>query len=127
MKKAPTDRSITFSRPDSYMNPITVFRILSDNRSEPIGKVYPDTSIGEDSIMYVSTNLSGEQLYPPSSDFTAIENNFEHYAKGLSEKAFIEDIEAEIEKYEKAKARDTAIKRIRNWKIREVELNYFTK
>jgi hypothetical protein len=127
MKKVSTPRSIAFSIPDSFMNTITVFRILPDNKTEAIGKIYPDTSASEDSIMYVSTNLSGEQLCPPSSDFTDIENHFERYADELSETAFIDAMEAKAEKFEIAKARRTSIKDIRYWKSKELEHNQITK
>ena len=118
MKKAPTERMLVkFSTPDSFMN-TTVYRVLPDNSTEIIGRVYTDSSAGENSITYISTNNQGEEIFPPTTDFTDIGNYFEKYAKELSEKSFMEDIMAETEK---SAEREESLKSIRNLKSREIQ------
>ncbi|MFA6089449.1 MAG: hypothetical protein WC755_06300 [Candidatus Woesearchaeota archaeon] len=124
MKKQKKDKAlIEFSKPDPITNIVIVNRVLQNSTTEPIGKVYPDLSNGEDSLIYISVNNAGEEIFPPSSDFTEIENQFEKYAKELSEKSLIEEMISENDKVEK---RSKSIKSIRNWKIKNnsKQINY---
>ncbi len=124
MEKSSTDRVLVeFSKPDN-MNTVTVFRILPDYSTEPIGKVYPDSSSGDDSLIYISANNQGEEIFPPTSDFTEIENQFVKYAKKLSAKSFMEDM---ISEAEKIKEREWSITNIRNWKIKNREVQQIIK
>lgn len=124
MKKPKKDKAlIEFSKPDPITNMVIVNITLPNNTTKPIGKVYPDLSHGEDSLIYISVNNAGEEIFPPSSDFTEIENQFEKYAKELSEKSLIEEMVSENEKVD---TRNKSIKSIRNWKIKDnsKQINY---
>lgn len=125
MKKSQAERPLViFSTPDSFMNEVTVFRVLSDNSQEPIGKVYPDLSNGEDSLIYISTNNQSEEIFPPTADFIKIENRFKKYAEELSIRSFTEAMTAEAEKIENRKE---SVKSIRNMKIRNRETQQIIK
>jgi hypothetical protein len=120
MKKSLVERTLVkFSTLDPFINEITVYRVLPDNSEEPIGKVFPDLRNEEDSVIYVSTNNHGEEIFPPTSDFVGLENMFEKYAKELAEKSLVEGLEAEVDEYEK---REEAMNSIRNWKINNKEI-----
>jgi hypothetical protein len=113
MKKSPKERALVeFSKPDN-LNTVTVSRVLPDNSTEPIGKVYTDLSNGEDSLIYISINNRGEEVLPPTANFIEIENRFNKYAQELAEKSFEENMKAEAEKIEE---RADSIKSIRNLK-----------
>jgi hypothetical protein len=111
---------LSFSTPDSFSNEVTVFRVLLDNSTEPIGKVYPDLSKGEDSLIYVCTNNQGIQIFPPSVDFIEIEERFRKYAGELSQKSFTENMKTEAETFIE---REESIKHLRRTKARNRELN----
>jgi hypothetical protein len=116
MKKSPSDEiQISYSTPDSFKNEVTVFMVLPDNTTEAIGKVYPDLSKGEDSLIYISTNNQGIEIFPPTSDFIEIENRFEKYAKELAEISFMEELKVEFENYQD---REESIKSLRNLKLK---------
>ena len=108
MKKAKEDRTLLkFSSPDQETQVVTVSRILPDNTTETIGKIYSDFNTETDSNMYLSTNNLGEEIFPPTSDFTEIENRFEKYAIEQKEKALVEEYES----------REISLKSIRHWKL----------
>ena len=116
MKKISGDRVfIKFSKPDLITNAIVVSRVLPDNTAEPIGKIYSDIDDKTGSVMYISTNNQGEEIFSPTVDFIDIENNFERYAKELSEKSLTEEMEVQADEFKK---RDEALKGLRRWKIR---------
>ena len=120
MKKSSTDRVLVeFSKPD-LTNIVTVSRVLPDHSTEPIGKVSPDLSNGEDSLIYISTNNLGEEICPASSDFTLIERHFERYAKELSEKSKNENLKI---KAEELINKERSIRSIRQWKFKNLETN----
>jgi hypothetical protein len=120
MEKSPADSiSIEFSKPD-LLNAVTVYRVLPDNTSEPIGKIYPDLSKGDDSLIYISLSNQGDELFPPSSDFIEIEEQFRKYARELSEKSITENLQVEAETLIE---RENSIKRLRKTKIINRELN----
>jgi len=124
MKKTMTDRVLVeFSKPDNT-NTVIVSRVLPDHSTEPIGKVSPDLSNGEDSLIYISTNNQGEEIYPPTADFIEIENRFEKYAKELAGRSFEEEM---ISEAEKIKEREGSITSIRNWKIKNREVQQIIK
>ena len=116
MKNFRKDRMlIKFSKPDSITNAIVVSRVLPDNTAEPIGKIHSDIDDKTGSVMYISTNNQGEEIFSPTVDFIDIENNFERYAKELSEKSLTEEMEVQADEFKK---RDEALKGLRRWKIR---------
>ena len=116
MKKISGDRVfIKFSKPDLITNAIVVSRVLPDNTAEPIGKIYSDIDDKTGSVMYISTNNQGEEIFSPTVDFIDIENNFERYAKELSEKSLTEEMEVQADEFKK---RDEALKGLRRWKLR---------
>jgi hypothetical protein len=112
---------LRYSPPDSLTNEVIVSRVLPDNSSEPIGKIYPDPNNGEDSLIYVSVNNKGEEIIPPSADFISIEKQFEQYAKELSEKSLHEDFQKESE------SREESLANIRYLKNVNRELSHFNK
>jgi hypothetical protein len=125
MKQSQIEKPLlVFSTPDSLLNTVTVFRVLPDNSTEPIGEIYPDLSNGKDSLIHISTNNQGEDLLPPTADFIEIEEMFRNYAKELSKKSFIEDMKAEAEKTTK---REDSIKNIRKWKLNNMETQQISK
>ena len=116
MKNFRKDRMlIKFSKPDLITNAIVVSRVLPDNTAEPIGKIYSDIDDKTGSVMYISTNIQGEEIFSPTVDFIDIENNFERYAKELSEKSLTEEMEVQADEFKKI---DEALKGLRRWKIR---------
>lgn len=119
-----TDRVLVeFSKPDNT-NTVIVSRVLPDHSTEPIGKVSPDLSNGEDSLIYISTNNQGEEICSPTADFIEIESQFEKYAKALAGRSFEEDM---ISEAEKIKEREGSITSIRNWKIKNREVQQIIK
>jgi len=120
MRKSQTDRVLVeFSKPDN-MNIVTVSKVLADNSTEPIGKVYPDLSKGDDYLIYVCTNNQGIGIFPPSSDFIEIEERFRKYAGELSKKSITENLQVEAETLIE---RENSIKLLRKTKTRNRELN----
>lgn len=115
---------IRFSSPDPNTNSIIVCRVLPDNSTEPVGRIYPDLGNGEGSAMYISTNIHGEVLFPPTSDFVDLENKFEKYSKELVEKSLTEEMNARADEYEE---REKSIASIRFLKNANRELNHFNK
>jgi hypothetical protein len=92
--------SVIFSSPDPQTHIVIVSQVLPDGSSEPIGRIYPDFN-SEGSAMYISVRNNGEEIFPPSSDFTAIEDSFEKYARQYTEKSLKEELESRIEEFEK--------------------------
>ncbi|MFH0866631.1 MAG: hypothetical protein V1904_10570 [Bacteroidota bacterium] len=120
MKNLQKDRTlIRFSAPAPFINEVIVSRVLADNSTEPIGKVYPDLRNEGDSIIYISTDNNGDEIFPPTSDFIEVETRFEKYAKELAEISLVEGITAESEEFEK---REETIKNLRNCKIKNREM-----
>lgn len=105
---------VKFSKPDPETNIIEVSRILPDNKAVSIGKIQPGLNSGEDSITYISVNKLGEEILPPTSDFTEIENRFNKYAKELSEQSFMEELQAEAETYIERKESITSLRNRNN-------------
>jgi hypothetical protein len=92
--------SVKFGIPDPQTHIVIVSRVLPDGTSEPIGRIYSDFS-SEDSVKYISLSNNGEEVFPPSSDFGAIEASFEKYAKQHDEKSLKEELESRIEEFER--------------------------
>jgi|WetSurMetagenome_2_1015567.scaffolds.fasta_scaffold1213351_2 hypothetical protein len=116
MKVSPTDRNLVkFSTPSS-MDTLIVSRILHDNSTEPIGKIYPDLSNGDDYIIYSSVNNQGEEMMPPTSNFIELEERFKEYANELSMQEFTQ---AMMEEADRIHDRKTSIKAIRHNKVRD--------
>ena len=121
MKKATIDEVfITFSSPEPMNNTVYVKKVHPDYTSEIIGKINPEYNSEEDTIYYISTNLQGEQIHPPTTNFTQVENQFKKYAKEVSENSFTE---AMLKEAEKPLSRKEALKSIRNLKIKKLEFN----
>lgn len=115
MEKMQNDRTLVrFSTPDPATNTVSVFRVMADNSTETIGQITPDLSNGEDSIIYISTNNQGEEIFPPTADFIEIENKFNKYAEELSQISLMEEMTARAEEYEE---REETLKNLRNWKL----------
>ena len=116
MKKETDDRTmVRFGTPDPATNNIKVSRVLPDGTEEIIGQVYPEFDDEHDSIMYCSLNKDGEELLPPSSDFSEIEHHYSKYLQQLDQEAYIRDMEARAEEYSE---RTKSIKSLRNYKNR---------
>lgn len=87
MKKAHGDRILVrFSTPDPKTNIIKVSKVLPNDTEKSVGQIYPYFEDGEDSIKYISVDNRGQELFPLSSDFTEIENQFEKFIKELDER-----------------------------------------
>lgn len=120
MKTSQTDEEIIiFSSPEPMSNTVFVSRIHPDYTTEIIGKIYPNFNTEEDSIYYTSANIRGEQLFPPTTDFTEVENRFKQYAKEQSEKSLTETM---LQKAEQQKNRKDALQSLRNLKYRNLQL-----
>ena len=120
MKKISGDRVfVKFSKPDPITNIITVSRVLPDNTVEPIGKIYSELD-RTGSVMYISANNQGEEIFPPTADFIEIEKHFERYANEISEKSKNESLEI---KAEELINRERSIRTIRQWKFKNLEQN----
>lgn len=120
MKTSQTDEEIIiFSSPEPMSNTVFVSRIHPDYTTEIIGKIYPNFNTEEDSIYYTSANIRGEQLFPPTTDFTEVENRFKQYAKEQSEKSFTATM---LQKAEQQKNRKDALQSLRNLKYRNLQL-----
>ena len=116
MKRVKDERIlIEFSKPDPITNTIVVSRVLPDNKTESIGKINSDLDDRTGSVIYISTNNQGDEVFPPSSDFIDIENRFEEYAKELAEISLTEDMKAKADEFEN---RDYTLKGLRRWKLR---------
>jgi hypothetical protein len=110
--------SITFGIPDPVMNTVTVFRVLPDNTTEPIGKIFPDLNSGEDSLIYISTDNQGVQIFHPTADFIEIEKRFRTFADELSKRNFMEQKMAEADQVSE---RESALEKIRSLKTGEIQ------
>jgi len=125
MKEKLTDKVIiTFSSPEPMNNIVFVSKLNSDYTTKLIGKIHPKFKAEEDTIYYSATNIMGEELFPPTTDFTEIEKQFENYSKEISEISFIETMQKEAEK--QSYRRET-LKTIRNLKIKHLEKNIIYK
>lgn len=120
MKEKITNQPIvSFSPPDTKTNIITVYRNFPDTTTEVIGNIIPTHSSTEDSLNYLSTDLNGEELFPSSADFNAIEQRYISYAGEIAEKSFTETM---LQKAELQKNRKDAIQSLRNLKYRKLQL-----
>jgi hypothetical protein len=115
--KKPRDNSVfvRFSSPDPITSIVNVTRILSDGTEEAIGVVYPIFDNESDSVNYVSINNFGQEIFPPTSDFIEVENQFQKSVKQNADISITEDMEAELEEYEN---RSNTIKNLRQFKLR---------
>ena len=117
--------SVSFSLPKDSFSPIIVNRYLPNDTTEQIGRIEQDFSEG-DYPVYISTDNSGEKLFPPTTDWTTAETNFEKYAYELAEKALAT---AREEAYKEMAERTETLNKLRNKKYRqaqELSLNYLT-
>ena len=121
MKRVNTDKGfITFSTPDPINSIVSVLKVFPDGSMETIGKIYSDYLPEEGCVLYTASDLEGMQIFPPSTDFTEIENQFIHYAKEQSEKSFTE---AMLKEAEKPLRRKEALRTIRNFKFKDFGFN----
>ena len=117
MKANQTEKEfITFSSPEPMNNTVFVSKVHSDYTTEIIGKIYPKFNAEEDTIYYTSTNIQGEELFPPTTDFTEIENRFIQYSKEQTEKSLMETMQLEAEK---PMGRKESLRHIRNLKFKD--------
>ena len=107
---------IRFSKPDVSKNTVSVHRILADNSSQIIGEVWQDSTVDDESPVYISTNKLGETIMPPTSNFNEIEERFNEYAKELTMQEFTQ---AMMEEADRIHERTTIIKTIRHNKVRD--------
>ncbi|MCX6232938.1 MAG: hypothetical protein NTZ33_15520 [Bacteroidetes bacterium] len=110
---------ISFSSPESMNNTVFVSKVHSDYTTEVIGKIYPKFNSVEDTIYYTSINIQGEELFPPTTDFSEIEKQFEKYAQESSDISLMETMQKEAEK---PIGRKESLRAIRNLKIKNLEI-----
>ncbi|NVN95458.1 MAG: hypothetical protein HXX18_09275 [Bacteroidetes bacterium] len=121
MKKTSSEKSyISFSTPDPINSIVSVFKVFPDGSMETIGKINSYYLLEEGCVLYTASDLESQQIFPSSTDFTEIENQFIQYAKEQSEKSFIEAMKAEAEK---STNRKESLRHIRNLKFKDFEFN----
>ena len=121
MKRPKTDKGfITFSTPDPINSIVSVLKVFPDGSMETIGKIHPYYRPEEGCVLYTAFDLESQQIFPSSTDFTEIENQFIHYAKQQSEKSFTE---AMLKEAEKPLSRKDALRTIRNLKFKDFGFN----
>jgi hypothetical protein len=125
MKTNKSDKKIIiFSSPEPMNNVVFVSMVHPDYTKEIIGKIYPNFNTEENSIYYTSTNLQGEEIFPPNPDFTEIETRFKQYAKEQSEKSLTETM---IQEAELQNNRKNALQSLRNLKFRKLQFLHLFK
>lgn len=96
-------------------DPITIQRFLPDGSRATIGYIEPDFSNGEGGpIIYLSTDIHGQEMFPPTTDDYTLGKLFEEYAEKLerSEKSLLKERKAELDQIrEQNKDREEEIER----------------
>ena len=75
-----------FKMPDRPFGHVIVNRFHADDTASPLGRIYQDFGNGDGVLTYVSVDNQGEELFPRTEDWCTVENNFESYAKRISQR-----------------------------------------
>ena len=75
-----------FKIPERPFGHVIVSRFHTDGNTSPLGRIYQDLGNGERMLTYISVDSNGEELFPPTEDWCTVENNFERYAKKISQR-----------------------------------------
>jgi len=75
-----------FRMPDKPFAPVIVNRFHADGDISLLGRIYQDYGNGDGILTYVSVDNHGEELFPRTEDWCAVESSFEKYAKTISQR-----------------------------------------
>ena len=80
------DLSLEFSRAVTFSDPILIRMVLPDGSKQVIGHVLQDWDNEDAPVLYVCIGENGEEICPPTDDWTAVEQAFARYAKHYEER-----------------------------------------
>lgn len=87
MKEKLKDKSgLDFQMQKSPYAPILVNRFFADGSTSVIGQVFQKIDNEDTLPIYLSMNTNGEELFPPSEEWSLVEDSFKKYVKTISEK-----------------------------------------
>jgi hypothetical protein len=104
--------NLEFGHATSFSEPIFVKMEMPDGSKKVIGHVLQDWTNDDAPVLYVSIGSDGEEICPPTDDWTGVESAYLRYAKRYEEK------EREAKQAEFA-SRVNQISKIRQTKGRE--------
>ncbi len=77
---------LEYSRAETFSDPILIKMTLPDGSKTIVGHVLQDWNNDDAPVLYVCIGQGGEEVCPPTDDWTAVEKAFERYAKQYGER-----------------------------------------
>ncbi|HTA26657.1 MAG TPA: hypothetical protein VK809_02630 [Bacteroidia bacterium] len=77
---------LEFSPAATFSDPILIKMTLPDGSKQVIGHVLQDWENEDAPVLYVSIGENGEEICPPTDDWTAVEQAFARYARQYVER-----------------------------------------
>jgi hypothetical protein len=77
---------LEYSRAAIFSDPILIRMVLPDGTKPVIGHVLQDWENDDAPVLYVCIGENGEEICPPTDDWTAVEQAFARYAKHYEER-----------------------------------------
>jgi hypothetical protein len=77
---------LEYSRAAAFSDPILIKMVMPDGTKPVIGHVLQDWENEDAPVLYVCIGEDGEEICPPTDDWTAVEQAFTRYSKHYGER-----------------------------------------